>query len=141
METFVKKLFKEKHMSKFSVHVENEDYFGCEFKYKNKKICFRKCKETPKKQGFFVTLWKKIKDENSPYSENDNYDLFIFYVENNNKKGIFKFPKSTMIENKILETNNSKGKMGFRIYTPWDTKLNKNAEKTQSWQILFFTEL
>ena len=140
MEQYIKNIFGN-NIQNFIIHDDNIKYYGCEFEYQNKYICFRKCKVTQKKPGFFVTLWKKINNINIPYNIYDKYHIYIFYIETKNSKGIFKFPKSVLINNGILQNNLNKGKMGFRIYAPWNNKLNNTAINTQQWQSQFYTKL
>jgi hypothetical protein len=37
----------------------------------------------------------------------------------------------------IITKNGKEGKRGIRVYPPWDIATNKQAEKTQRWQMLF----
>ena len=41
----------------------------------------------------------------------------------------------------ILSKPGKEGKRGFRVYPDWDKVENKQAEKTQKWQLEFFLEL
>ena len=54
----------------------NKEYSACEFTINNKKILFRKCKQTPKKIGHFVSIWIHNNDgKNIPYDIKDKYDI------------------------------------------------------------------
>ena len=33
------------------------------------------------------------------------------------------------------------GKRAIRVYPPWDNELNKQAQKTQAWQLNYFLEI
>jgi hypothetical protein len=43
-----------------------------------------------------------------------------------------------LIDKEIMTGNEKAGKRGIRIYPPWDTVTNKQAEKNQLWQIKYF---
>jgi hypothetical protein len=130
---------------------EGQNYTATKFKLKNiktkqtKNIIFRTGKSTPNKQGFFVTCWKRNTNKITiPFDTSDNFDKFIIYVKNSEIEGIFTFPKQILVENKIITDNKnkiSKGKNGFRLYTPELTNLNFQATKTQSWQKKYYTIL
>lgn len=55
--------------------------------------------------------------------------------------GQFIFPKSKLIEKGIISTNKKEGKRAFRVYPPWDTVINKQAERTQKWQLNYFLRI
>jgi hypothetical protein len=41
----------------------------------------------------------------------------------------------------ILSDNIKEGKRAIRVYPPWDKAENKQAIKTQAWQLLYFLEV
>ena len=41
----------------------------------------------------------------------------------------------------IISTSKKEGKRGFRVYPPWDTATNKQAVKTQQWQLDYYYEI
>jgi len=101
-----------------------------------KKIICRSSKTTPKKVGQFVTFWKRnIKGITGPYSETNKIDFYVINVKSGNRFGQFVFPKSELINKEIIRTEGKDGKRGFRVYPKWDTPKNKQAEKTQKWQV------
>lgn len=53
---------------------------------------------------------------------------------------MFAFPKSVLIENKVLTTGSTAGKMAFRVYPPWCELSSKQATKSQFWQVKYFIE-
>jgi hypothetical protein len=58
--------------------------------------------------------------------------VLIFLIVNvfdNEHKGLFVFPKSELLKQKILRTSQVKGKMAIRVYPLWEQSLNKTAEK------------
>ena len=55
--------------------------------------------------------------------------------------GQFVFPKKELISKGIISTSIKVGKRGFRVYPVWDKPLNKQAIKTQDWQLKYFFEI
>ncbi|TRW95625.1 MepB family protein [Flavobacterium gawalongense] len=41
----------------------------------------------------------------------------------------------------MLTTDLKEGKRAIRVYPPWDTTTNKQAQKTQKWQLDYFLEI
>ncbi len=129
-------------VSNVIIDKESQEYEGCEFLLDEKIIIFRTYKITPKKIGQFVTFWKRNqKGITEPFSENDTINYYVINVQFENKTGQFVFPKSVLIENEILSTSKKDGKRGFRVYPIWDKTINKQAVKTQKWQLNYFFEI
>lgn len=121
---------------------ESSEYAACTFTLNDKIIKFRSAKITPTKTGLFVTLWKRNSAGiTQPHDDSDPTDLFVISVRKNNLFGQFIFPKQTLIDHGILSTPAKEGKRGFRVYPPWDITANKQAQKTQNWQMDFFLEI
>lgn len=55
--------------------------------------------------------------------------------------GIFIFPKSVLMQKGILSKNSKGGKRALRVYPSWDVAENKQAKKTQEWQLVYFFEI
>lgn len=128
-------------MSRIALDQEAQDYFGYNFQFKKLLFKFRKAKITPKKVGQFVTLWKRNAQNNTePFSEMDNFDFYIIATAEDEKFGLFIFPKSELISRNILSTRLKQGKRGFRVYPSWVKTENKQADKTQIWQTKFFID-
>ena len=70
----------------------------------------------------------------------DSIDLVVISTRHNNNYGQFIFPKSILSKHEII-ANNKKGKLAFRVYPPWDITINKQAKKTQKWQLQYFLEI
>ncbi|MGB9033278.1 MAG: MepB family protein [Paeniglutamicibacter sp.] len=88
---------------------------------------FSSAKVTPTKAGLFTALWQR--DENGvtrPYSLSDEVENFILAAKD-------------LPDHGILATGGKPGKRGFRLYTPWDTGLNRSASATWAWQRAFVT--
>ncbi len=121
---------------------ECEEYSGFNFQINQLNLKFRKAKITPKKVGQFVTMWRRnFEKQTEPFNETDNFDFYIIVVEQEERFGFFIFPKNVLIERQILTSNQKEGKRGFRVYPNWTKTENKQAEKTQNWQINYFINL
>jgi hypothetical protein len=124
------------------IEPEGQAYKACQFRLNGLKVICRNAKITPKKNGQFVTFWRR--NENGitePYHERDEIAFYIINVVKENKIGQFVFPKSALIKNKIISSGQEDGKRGFRVYPNWDTPQNKQAQKTQAWQAKYFIEI
>ncbi|MCX5923460.1 MAG: MepB family protein [Candidatus Dependentiae bacterium] len=121
---------------------ESKEYGACQFTIQNKKAAFRIAKITPTKVGQFVTFWKRSQaGPIAPFDESDSIDLFIVSVRDGDKFGQFIFPKSVLIEHDIMSKNHIGGKRAIRVYPSWDKTDNKQAIRTQSWQLKYFYEI
>ncbi len=138
-------LLKSYHMqlSHIVIDRESSEYGACSFELAGKKVIFRVAKITPTKVGQFVTLWKRIGNGPiQPFESTDPIDIVIIFSRSKNGVGHFIFPKEILIQRKIFSDNqNSEGKRGFRVYSPWDKITNKQAENTQKWQSDYFFEI
>lgn len=129
-------------ISDFKNEHEGKEYHACQFKLNEMKIVCRSSKITPKKVGQFVTFWKRNKKGiTEPFNENDNVDFYVINASSGDNLGQFVFPKSILINKGIISTTNKDGKRGFRVYPKWDKTENKQAVKTQSWQLDYFYEI
>ncbi len=121
---------------------ESKEYDACRFELNGLNIIYRNAKITPKKVGQFVTFWKRNGNGLiEPLSESDAIDYFVVNVRADNNFGQFVFPKSVLIKNGIITTDKQEGKRAFRVYPNWDIPQNKQAEKTQKWQLTYFYEI
>lgn len=121
---------------------EGEEYDACQFKLNGLKIICRSSKITPKKSGQFVTFWKRnLLGITEPFSESDSFDFYLINVSSGERFGQFIFPKSELIKKGIVTSEKKEGKRGFRVYPPWDNTQNKQAERTQKWQLSYFFEI
>jgi hypothetical protein len=130
----------------YKEHTEAVDYDGCEFSIQQRKYFFRTAKATPKKIGFFVTLWRRNRQNiTTPYDSNTSFTALIIYCNKGVHRGLFILPKDTLKNKKVLTTLNNKdnsfidGKRGFRVYPPWSKATSKQALATQAWQAGFFS--
>lgn len=121
---------------------QNKDYQGFTFNIGNYSFRHRQGKKTPVKQGYFVAFWKKdSQNKNQAYSIEESPDFQVVTIIDGENQGLFLFPKSVFVQQKILRTTYLKGKMAARFYPTWETELNKTAEKTQKWQQEYFIDL
>ena len=129
-------------LSNIEIEKESSEYSAYRFEINNLKILFRQAKITPTKIGQFVTLWKRAKEKDpiEPFAITDNIDLFVITVKKEKQFGQFVFPKSVLIEKGIV-SDKKEGKRAIRVYPPWDKTENKQAQKTQKWQLTYFLEI
>jgi hypothetical protein len=62
-------------------------------------------------------------------------------VRKDDNLGQFIFPKSVLNKHNIVSMNNQGGKRTIRVYPPWDVTINKQAKKTQKWQLEYLLEI
>ena len=121
---------------------ESKKYDACRFKLNKFYIISRTAYKTPKKDGLFVTFWKRnLASKIEPINQNDKFDFYIVNVVKNKLLAQFIFPKQVLIQEGIVSTNEKEGKRAFRVYPKWDTPQNKQAKKTQSWQLKYFHQI
>lgn len=121
---------------------EGKEYHACEFELNGSRIISRTARITPKKTGQFVTCWKRDKDGiTTPFCEHDTFDYLVINIRKEDAFGQFVFPKSALIDKGIVSAREKEGKRGFRVYPAWDIPGNKQAEKTQKWQLDYFYQL
>ncbi len=118
---------------------ESAEYGACQLTINKRQIIFRVAKTTPTKSGQFVTIWKRMDNGPiQPFDISDDFDLMVISTRKDNLLGQFVFPKPVLLTKGIISGNNKDGKRGIRVYPPWETELNKQAEKTQAWQLQYF---
>lgn len=120
-------------------HEEANEYMGCEYIFDDSKYIQRTAKRTPKKVGYFVTLWKRgVNGETTPYDSDDDVDFILIICVNEERVGRFLFPKNILLEKKILSSSKN-GKRGFRVYPIWDFPMSAQALQSQKWQLEYFS--
>ena len=128
--------------SNFESELESQEYSACNFQLNKKNVKFRLAKITPTKIGQFVSIWKRNeKGITQPFDISGDIDFYIIATRQQKKFGLFIFAKSVLRENKILSDKTIDGKRGIRVYPSWDLTTNKQAQKTQKWQIKYFLEI
>ncbi len=121
---------------------ESAEYGAFKFELNGRSVLFRVGKVTPTKIGQFVTLWKRLgKGPIQPFDSSDSIDYIVISTRHNDHFGQFVFPKSVLCENDIVSINEKGGKRAIRVYPPWDNTLNRQAQRTQQWQMNYFLEI
>ena len=121
------------------LNAESVEYAASSFELDGKKIEHRVSKITPTKNGQFVTIWKRNQDGiTEPFDINDEINFIIITARSGDKLGQFIFPKRVLADKGIITQNGKSGKRGIRVYPPWNIPQNKQAVKTQTWQINYF---
>lgn len=125
--------------SHFHKSEESAEYEACTFQLETLQIISRTAKITPKKVGQFVTIWKRNSAGiTTPFHELDVFDFIVINVQKDEEFGQFVFPKSILIQKRIVATEGKDGKRGIRVYPPWNFPTSKQAIKTQTWQLNYF---
>src|SRR5580704_8958640 len=70
---------------------ESQDYGACTLTFGGKIALFRSAKITPKKVGFFVTLWKRPRKTGpiEPFDVTDEFEHVLVSVRIGEKLGLF----------------------------------------------------
>lgn len=124
------------------IESQSSEYGAYMFRLNSTNIRFRVAKITPTKIGQFVTLWKRIGNGTiQPYDMEDPIELFIVVTAKDDKFGQFIFPKSILYKHGIVSRSSQGGKRAMRVYPPWDITTNKQAQKTQAWQLEYFLDI
>lgn len=123
-------------------HLEGKEYAACSFELNGKLIQYRASKMTPTKIGQFVAIWKRNQAGiTAPYDVSDDLDFMIITARSGDNFGQFIFPKSVLADKGIITCHGKEGKRGIRVYPPWDVATNKQAIKTQGWQLNYFFKI
>ncbi|RZK08256.1 MAG: hypothetical protein EOO46_14340, partial [Flavobacterium sp.] len=129
-------------LSNLQLNSESVDYSACSFELDGHKIEHRASKITPTKVGQFVTIWKRNKEGvTAPFDVLDALDFVVVTSRSGANIGQFIFPKLVLVAKGIVSQNGKDGKRGIRVYPPWDTVTNKQAETTQKWQTKYFVRI
>lgn len=121
---------------------EGAAYEACRFQLNGLSVISRAAKITPKKEGQFVTFWKRNNEGiTKPFHEIDDFDCYVINVAKDNRLGQFVIPKTILIDKGIVKTFKKDGKRGFRVYPPWDMPSNVQALKSQKWQLEYFYQI
>ncbi|BFV61106.1 hypothetical protein KCMC57_up62100 [Kitasatospora sp. CMC57] len=121
---------------------EGAAYAAHEFTLDGLSIRFRAAKTTPTKVGQFVTVWKRSPaGPIQPFDATDPVDLVVISSRDHQHFGQFVFPMDALRHHGVVSVNGSGGKRAFRVYPPWVTTTNRQADSAQAWQLDFFLHL
>jgi hypothetical protein len=124
------------------IESESTEYGACTFSINGLSVRYRLAKITPTKIGQFVTLWRRnSKGITQPFESTDELDLAVISTRYRERLGQFVFPKTVLLAKGIISGPQKEGKRGFRVYPPWNITTNKQAQKTQEWQLAYFFEI
>ncbi|MGW6980461.1 MepB family protein [Streptomyces sp. NPDC054932] len=105
-------------------------------------VRFRAARTTPTKVGQFVTVWKRSPaGPIQPFDAADPVDLFVIGVGDAHHLGQFVLPMEALRRHGVVSTDGSGGKRAFRVYPPWVTTANRQADRAQAWQLDHFLHL
>lgn len=126
-------------LTQLNIAAESQEYGACSYHLDGKSIQFRIAKITPTKTGQFVTIWRRNEAGiTQPFDFTDDIDFMMIAARNEGNFGLFIFPKSILANKGMITVNGKEGKRGVRVYPPWDMATNKQAAKTQDWQLKYF---
>ncbi|MET7297404.1 MepB family protein [Embleya sp. NPDC005575] len=118
---------------------ESAEYGAHVFTVDGAEVRFRVAGTTPTKVGQFVTLWQRsAAGPIEPLAAEDPLDLVVISSRQGEHFGQFVFPKAVLRERGILSVHGSGGKRGFRVYPPWVSTTNRQADRTRAWQLDHF---
>ncbi|MFE6849888.1 MepB family protein [Streptomyces sp. NPDC057674] len=124
---------------------ESADYAAHALVLDGRAVRFRVAKTTPTKVGQFVTVWKRSPaGPIAPFDTADGIDLVVVSCRDDRhagRFGQFVFPVEALRRHGVVSENGSGGKRGFRVYPPWVTTANRQASRTQAWQLDHFLDV
>lgn len=121
---------------------ESAEYAAHAFTLDGLAVRFRAAKTTPTKVGQFVTVWNRSPGGPiQPYDASDPVDLFVISSRDGHHFGQFVFPLDALRRHGVVSVHGVGGKRAFRVYPPWVTTTNRQAGRTQSWQLDHFLHL
>ncbi|MFJ2770783.1 MepB family protein [Streptomyces sp. NPDC087300] len=121
---------------------ESAEYAAHAFTLDGLAVRFRAARTTPTKVGQFVTVWKRSPGGPiAPYDSSDPVDLFVISCRDEGRFGQFVFSVDTLRRHGVVATDGVGGKRAFRVYPPWVTTANRQADRTQAWQLAHFLDL
>ncbi|MFJ2748243.1 MepB family protein [Streptomyces sp. NPDC087297] len=121
---------------------ESADYAAHTFTLDGRSVRFRAARTTPTKVGQFVTVWKRSPGGPiQPFDAADPVDLFVISTRDGDHFGQFVLPMEALRRHGVVSTDGAGGKRAFRVYPPWVTTANRQADKAQEWQLDHFLHL
>ncbi|MFE2143072.1 MepB family protein [Streptomyces sp. NPDC059456] len=121
---------------------EGAEYAACAFTLDGRSVRFRAAKTTPTKAGQFVTVWQRSPEGPiRPFDTADPVDLFVIGSHDDDGFGQFVFPVDALVRHGVVSDGGAGGKRGFRVYPPWVSTANRQADRAQAWQVEHFLHL
>lgn len=121
---------------------QGSDYEAGQVTLDSGKWRIRAARITPTKPGAFVAVWRRsLSGATEPFDTSDDcVGLMVFVVEAG-RFGVFMFTREHLTELGVLQSPQTPGKRGFRVYPSWCTDLNAQAFRTQRAQAIAFSDL
>lgn len=110
---------------------QNSDYESGIVQIDHDSWHIRTARNTPTKPGAFVAFWRRDADGvTTPFSEDDSAVGLLVFVEQQGKRGVFRFTAADLARMGIT-SGTGPGKRGFRVYPSWCRDLNSGATAAQ----------
>lgn len=123
-----------------SPETQNSDYESGTVRIGDEVWHIRTARNTPTKPGAFVAFWQRdAQGKTTPFSDDDLVAGLLVFVEQRDRRGVFRFTGAHLIELGIT-SGRRPGKRGFRVYPSWSAGLNAQAATTQRAQASAFRE-
>ena len=122
---------------------ESAEYGADRFDLDGQTCLYRHAKDTPKKIGQFVTLWKRPMSfsEIAPFDIDDGIDHVIIFADGCGRFGVFVFQAKLLAKKDIFSEHSKGGRRAFRVYAPWTEPAAVQARQSKTWQCSYFVEL
>ncbi|MFD3806801.1 MepB family protein [Streptomyces sp. NPDC058611] len=118
---------------------ESADYAAHAFTLDGLAVRFRAARSTPRKVGRFVTVWQRSREGPiRPFTDTDPVDLVVVATRGEEHIGHFVFPLDALCREGVVSVGGAGGKRGFRVYPPWVTTANRQADRAQAWQVAYY---
>ncbi len=118
---------------------QNIDYESAVFMQNGELWRWRTARITPAKPGAFVALWRRnSQGSTEPFDATDECAGVMIGVADDDGSGIFTFTNKDLERLGIYQSTAQPGKRGFRLYMPWNDRLNRQAQRTKEAQAQFF---
>ena len=120
---------------------ESAAYGAHTFRLDGAAVRARVARLTPKKNGLFVTAWKRSPEgPTQPFGTAD-LSLLVVTTREGRHFGHFAFPTEVLLRHGIIGPVAGTGKRGFRVYPPWTRPDSPQAARTAAWQLPHFLTL
>ncbi len=118
-----------------SPEAESAAYGAHLFRLDGAGVRARVAKQTPTRNGLFVTVWKRLADGPiQPFDSGDDIDFLVVTAREGPCSGHFAFPAEVLLRRGIIGSAAGQGKRAFRVYPPWTVTESAQAARTAAWQ-------